>query len=114
MQAMVAHFLHPYGLFVECILFKCYKHIINHQFDKNIYGLRLPTWIRIWIEGWNSINIHQSCSNELLKWIYMDYNMGIALTFKYIFYYDFISIFFIGTQYMIHDGKKNMDWKKLQ
>ncbi len=41
----------------------------------------------------------------------MDYNMGIALTFKCIFYYDFISIFFIGTQYMIHDGKKNMDWK---
>jgi hypothetical protein len=39
----------------------------------------------------------------------MDYNMGIALTFKYIFYYDFISIFFIGTQYMIHDGKKIMD-----
>jgi hypothetical protein len=44
----------------------------------------------------------------------MDYNMGFALTFKCIFYYDFISIFFIGTQYMIHDGKKNMDWKKLQ
>ncbi len=22
--------------------------------------------------------------------------------------------FFIGTQYMIHDGEKNMDWKKLQ
>jgi hypothetical protein len=36
----------------------------------------------------------------------MDYNMGIALTFKCIFYYDFISIFFIGIQYMIHDGGK--------
>jgi hypothetical protein len=37
----------------------------------------------------------------------MDYNLGFALTFKCIFYYDFISIFFIGTQYMIHDkGKK--------
>jgi hypothetical protein len=35
----------------------------NHQFDKNIYGLRLSTWIKIFIEGWNSINIHQSCSN---------------------------------------------------
>jgi hypothetical protein len=32
--------------------------------------------------------------------------MGIALTFKCIFYYDFISIFFIGTQYMIHDAEK--------
>jgi hypothetical protein len=37
----------------------------------------------------------------------MDYNIGFALTFKCIFCYDFISIFFIGTQYMIHDGKKN-------
>jgi len=43
----------------------------------------------------------------------MDYNMGFALTFKCNFCYDFISIFFIGTQYMIHDGKKNMDWKIL-
>jgi uncharacterized membrane protein (Fun14 family) len=44
----------------------------------------------------------------------MDYSMGFALTFKYIFYYDFISIFFIGIPYMMHDGKINMDWKKLQ
>jgi hypothetical protein len=27
------------------------------------------------------------------------------------FCYDFISIFFIRSQYMIHDGKRNMDWK---
>jgi hypothetical protein len=32
--------------------------------------------------------------------------MGSALTFKCIFCYDFISIFFIWTQYMIHDEKK--------
>jgi hypothetical protein len=44
----------------------------------------------------------------------MDYNMGSMLTFKCIFCYDFISIFFIGTQYMIHDGKINMNWKTLQ
>jgi hypothetical protein len=44
----------------------------------------------------------------------MDYNLGSTLTFKCIFCYDFISIFFIGTQYMIHDKKQNMDWKKLQ
>jgi hypothetical protein len=37
----------------------------------------------------------------------MDYNMGFALTFKCIFHYDFISIFFIKIQYMIHDGKKD-------
>jgi hypothetical protein len=43
----------------------------------------------------------------------MDY-LGFVLTFKFIFYYGFISIFFIGTQYMIHDGKTNMNWKKLQ
>jgi hypothetical protein len=36
----------------------------------------------------------------------MNYNMGFALIFKCIFYYDFISIFFIGTQHIIHDGKK--------
>jgi hypothetical protein len=36
----------------------------------------------------------------------MNYILGVALTFKCIFYYDFISIFFIETQYMIHDGEK--------
>ncbi len=36
----------------------------------------------------------------------MDYILGFALTFKCIFYYDFISIFFIWTQYMIQMGKK--------
>jgi hypothetical protein len=36
----------------------------------------------------------------------MDYNLGSTLPFKCIFCYDFISIFFVGTQYMIHDGKK--------
>jgi hypothetical protein len=36
----------------------------------------------------------------------MDYNMGSTLTFKCIFYYDFISIFFLRIQYIVHDGKK--------
>jgi hypothetical protein len=36
----------------------------------------------------------------------MDYGFESTLTFKCIFCYDFISIFFIGTQYMIFDGKK--------
>jgi hypothetical protein len=36
----------------------------------------------------------------------MDYNLDHALKFKCIFYYNFISIFFIGFHYMIHDGKK--------
>jgi len=40
---------------------------------------------------------------------HIDYNLGFALTFKCNFCYDFISIFSIGIQYMIHDGKKNMD-----
>jgi len=44
----------------------------------------------------------------------MDYGLGFALTFKCIFYYDFIWIFFIRTQYMILDGEKNMDKKKLK
>jgi hypothetical protein len=48
-----------------------------------------------------------------LKNGHMDYNLGYALVFKCIFCYDFISIFFIGTQYMIHDGKKEMDLKKI-
>jgi hypothetical protein len=68
----MAHFLCPYGLSVECTLFKCHKCIVNHQFDKNIFGLKLPTWIRIFIEGWNSINIHQSYNNELLFSGHMD------------------------------------------
>jgi hypothetical protein len=29
MQAMVAHFFHPYELFKECILFKCHKCIVK-------------------------------------------------------------------------------------
>jgi hypothetical protein len=37
----------------------------------------------------------------------MDFNLDFALAFKCIFCYDFILIFFIGTQYMIHDEKKN-------
>ncbi len=37
---------------------------------------------------------------------HMDYILGFTLTFKCIFYYDFISIFFIGIQYIIHDRKK--------
>jgi hypothetical protein len=44
----------------------------------------------------------------------MDYVMGFALTFKCIFCYDFISMFFIRTQYMINDGGEKMDGKSLQ
>jgi hypothetical protein len=44
----------------------------------------------------------------------MDYGLGSTLAFKCIFCYDFISIFYIGSQYMILDGKKNMNWKILQ
>jgi hypothetical protein len=29
MQAMVVHFLRPYGVSIECILFKCHKHIVK-------------------------------------------------------------------------------------
>jgi hypothetical protein len=35
-----------------------------------MYGLKLPTWIKIFIDGWNSTNIHQSYSSGLLKWTY--------------------------------------------
>jgi len=37
---------------------------------------------------------------------HIDSGLDSSLTFRCIFYYDFISIFFIGTHYMIHDGKK--------
>ncbi len=43
---------------------------------------------------------------------HMDYSLGSTLVFKCTFYYDFISIFFIGIQYMVHDRKTNMDLKK--
>jgi len=35
MQAMVAHFLHPYGLFAECFFFKCHKNIIKSSIWQN-------------------------------------------------------------------------------
>jgi hypothetical protein len=38
--------------------------------------------------------------------------MGSTLTFKCIYYYDFISICFLLTQYMIHDGEKIWNEKK--
>jgi hypothetical protein len=44
----------------------------------------------------------------------MAYNLNSTLVFKCIFCYDFILVFFIGTQYMTHDGKKYMNWKTLQ
>jgi hypothetical protein len=37
---------------------------------------------------------------------HMDHNPSFALALKCMFCYDFISIFFIGIHYMIHDGKK--------
>jgi len=43
----------------------------------------------------------------------MDYNMGFALSFKCFFFNDYISIFYIQTQYMIHDGKKKWIEKKI-
>jgi hypothetical protein len=43
---------------------------------------------------------------------HMDYNLGFTLTFKCTFCYDFISIFFIRTQFMIHD-EKNIRIKKI-
>jgi hypothetical protein len=42
----------------------------------------------------------------------MDYNLGFVLAFNTFFYYNFISIFFIRVQYMIHDGKKKKKMKK--
>jgi hypothetical protein len=42
----------------------------------------------------------------------MDYNLSYALTFKSSFCYDFISIFFIGIQCMIDDGKKYISIEK--
>jgi hypothetical protein len=37
----------------------------------------------------------------------MDYNLGFVSRVKFTFCYDFISIFFIRTHYMIHDEKQN-------
>jgi hypothetical protein len=78
----------------------------------NIWGLKLPTWIKIFIKGWNSINIHKSYSLNF-KNGHMDNNIGFTLVFKCILYYDFISIFYIGIQYTIHDEKKKELQQKL-
>jgi hypothetical protein len=67
MQTKVAHFLSFFQLFPKCTLFKCDKCIVKSSIWENNYGLKFPTWIRIFIEGWNSINIHQSYSNGLLS-----------------------------------------------
>jgi hypothetical protein len=70
MQATMVHFLRPYELFAECAPFKCHKNCKIIILKKIIIGLRLPTWIRIFIKGWNSMDIHQSYSNGLLKRTY--------------------------------------------
>jgi hypothetical protein len=44
MQTKVVYFLSLSELFAKCILFKCHtKKKKNHQFDKNIYALKLTT-----------------------------------------------------------------------
>jgi hypothetical protein len=44
----------------------------------------------------------------------MEYVLGFALTFKCVFCYDFISIFFYKDSIYDTWWKKKMDWKKLQ
>jgi len=44
----------------------------------------------------------------------MDYIMGFALTFKCIFCYDFISIYFYNNSIYDTWWEKKMDWKNLQ
>jgi hypothetical protein len=51
MQATIAHFLHPYGLFAKFILFKCHKCIVKSSIWQKHYGLKLPTWMKIYIKG---------------------------------------------------------------
>jgi len=34
MQASMAHFLHPYGLFTKYTLFKCHKHIVKSSISQ--------------------------------------------------------------------------------
>jgi hypothetical protein len=51
---------------------------------------------------------------EITKVVKKQAGVVHVILFTTIFCYDFISIFFVGIQYMILDGKTNMDWKKLQ
>jgi hypothetical protein len=41
MQAMVAHFLQPYGLFVECTIFKCNKRIIKSSIQQKYLWIKI-------------------------------------------------------------------------
>jgi hypothetical protein len=70
MQITMAHFLRPYGFSIECTLFQCHNCIVKSSIWKKNNGLRLPTWIRIFVKGWNSINMHESYSNGFLKCTY--------------------------------------------
>jgi hypothetical protein len=110
MHIKVAHFLSLSGLSTQCILFKCHKCIVKSSIWKKTLWTKIANLNKIFIEGYNSINIHQSYSYGLLKLAYglcSGFYINIQMHF-----FVMISSIFIGTQYMIHDGEKNMDWKK--
>jgi hypothetical protein len=85
MQTKVVYFLSLSEIFAMCILFKYHKKkTFNHQFDKNIYGLKLLILIRILIKGRNLITyINHIVMNFVNE--HMDYVLGFILTFKCIF-----------------------------
>ncbi len=68
--------------------------------------LRKPNWIRIFIEGWNSINIHWSNSNELLKWSY-----GLCSKFYNNIQMHFLLWFHFNIFYK--DSIYDTQWKKI-
>ncbi len=113
MHIKVVHFLFLSRVFANYTLFKCHKHIVK----SSIWQKKL--WIKIFNLNkniyWkrNSINIHQSYSNGLLKWAYGLW-FGFYISIQMHFLLWFHSIFSIRTQYIILDRKTNMNWKKLQ
>jgi len=88
LQAKVAHF---FGIFCKVYsiqMSQTHCKIINLTIT--FYGLRFPTWIRIFIEGWNVIHRHQSHSNGLWKWAYrLCYGLCINIQMHFLLWFHF-------------------------
>jgi len=98
MHIKVAHFLSLSELFAKCTLFKWHKHIV----ESSIWQKYL--WIKI-------VNLNKNIYWEVK---FNKHTPIICINIQMHFCYDFISIFFIGIQYMIHDDKKNGLKKKIK
>jgi hypothetical protein len=113
MHIKVAHFLSLYGFSTNCILFKCHIHIIKSSIWQKYLWIKIANLNKNIYWGVNSINIHQSYSNGLLKWAYGLWSrLCISIQMHFLLWFH-LNIFYKDSLYDTW-WKKNMDWKKLQ